>query len=239
MAQAKTAIVASASPVGSDTRLIELEPEASLDFVGGQYLIVNSGVVLENGKMAKRAYSILSSDARQDRVQIAVKRIGEGPGSTYMHRVELGSRVEFSGPWGKFLPDDSRPRATWVLATDTGITAALGLVGGQKFRPQRAQAALVWMRESDRYFLPEAMVRELAHLEVQFEDLPRVGSFDRIGAAKAALVRRLAHGRPESVFLVGDGAVLYPMREQLAATGVPLECIRIESFFNNPEKKSQ
>ncbi|HEX4456456.1 MAG TPA: oxidoreductase, partial [Polyangia bacterium] len=46
------------------TRLVELEPAESLDFVGGQYIIVNSGITLPDGKVAKRAYSFVSADTR-------------------------------------------------------------------------------------------------------------------------------------------------------------------------------
>src|SRR5947209_5097689 len=108
MAERKTARVVSARMEGN-ARLLELEPSAPLGFVGGQYLIVDSGQLLPSGKAAKRAYSILSSDARQDRFQIAVKRIEGGPASNFLHAVEPGAEVPFSGPWGKFLPDDARP----------------------------------------------------------------------------------------------------------------------------------
>src|SRR5947199_337345 len=83
-----------------------LAPSEPLGFVGGQYLIVDSGVMLPNGKAAKRAYSILTSDADQARFQIAVKRLGNGPGSTFMHEAQVGTEIPFSGPWGKYLPDD-------------------------------------------------------------------------------------------------------------------------------------
>jgi ferredoxin-NADP reductase len=232
MAEAKTARVARAATVGH-TRLVELEVlTGPLGFVGGQYVIVDSGVVLPSGKLAKRAYSILSADEQQERVQLAVRQIAAGPGSGFLHAVEVGAEVRFSGPWGQFLPDDARPRATWVFATDTGITAALGLVRGHKFAPQRPHARLLWLAEPGE-FLPDAMVAELSPVPVERHAIPPVGHPDRIGAARAIVAA--LDGRPERVFLSGDGAILYPLREQLplAADEVRLEC-----FFNNPAKKS-
>jgi ferredoxin-NADP reductase len=59
--------IASVVPVGSRGRALDLAllSDEPLGFVGGQYVIVDTGVVLPNGKAAKRAYSILSSDDQQ------------------------------------------------------------------------------------------------------------------------------------------------------------------------------
>src|SRR6266545_733072 len=124
MAVAKSARVASVQQVGEDTRVVDLVCAEPLGFVGGQYIIVDSGLVLPNGKAAKRAYSIFSSEADQGRIQLAVKRIPNGPASGFLHEIEVGSEVRFSGPWGKFYPQNSRNAATepaLVLATDTGV----------------------------------------------------------------------------------------------------------------------
>jgi ferredoxin-NADP reductase len=241
MATQKTARVHESVEVAADARLVTLVPSERLDFVGGQYLIVNSGVTLPDGKLAKRAYSIVSPDAQQERVTLLVKRIGDGPGSSFMHRLRAGDEVPFSGPWGKFLADDARPRrATWVIASDTAITAALGLLAGRAFLPQVARAELVWLVESERYFAPDELVRpRLPHgLRWRRVPLPAVAHPERVAAALGELERMLAGGAPESAFLAGDGDVVYPLRERLVRAGVDDGNIRVECFFNNPAKKS-
>jgi NADPH-dependent ferric siderophore reductase len=229
MAQQKEARVVSVVSLSATTCMLELEPTAPLDFVGGQYLIVNSGIELPDGKLAKRAYSILSGDARQERVTVAVKNI-DGPGSAWMHARAAGDVVPFSGPWGKWLPDDTLPRRTLVVATDTGITAALGLVSARAFAPQRVGATLVWLAADD-YFLPEVLVRAFLPAGVSYRraPLPPVGHPERVAAAESALA---GVGPKDSVFLVGDGAVVFPLRDR-KFTDAKIEC-----FFNNPAKKS-
>src|SRR6516165_248849 len=93
--EARVVAVADLSPL---TRAVTLAPLERLDFVGGQYLIVNSGATLPDGKLAKRAYSIISPDARQDELMLAVRRIGSGPASSFMHQLQPGDVVPFSGP---------------------------------------------------------------------------------------------------------------------------------------------
>jgi ferredoxin-NADP reductase len=232
MAVKKTARIIGESGAGS-VRLLTLEPSEPLGFVGGQYLIVDSGVMLPNGKAAKRAYSILSSDQDQARIQIAVKKLGDGPGSTFMHEQPVGAEIPFSGPWGKYLPDDATPRRTLIMATDTGITAAMGLIAGEKFAPQRARARLVWLVERDDYFLSPDFVRDRTGLDVVIERVPAVNHVERPAVGNSLLAKHLAH-QPDTVFLSGDGALIYPWRERLADCAVRFEC-----FFNNPEKLSR
>ena len=51
---------------------------------------------------------------------------------------------------------------TLVLAIDTGITAALGLVQGARFQTLAAEAIVIWLRTTPDYFLPETLVRARA-----------------------------------------------------------------------------
>jgi hypothetical protein len=231
MAVAKEARVVHVADLSATTRLLEVEPAAPLDFVGGQYVIVNSGLTMPDGKPAKRAYSILSSDERQERLTFAVRKIGAGLASNWMHGRAAGDVVTFSGPWGKWLADDATPRRTLVLATDTGITAAIGLIRGRAFAPQRAGALLLWLVEDRDYFLPEAFVRASLPWELALRTgpLPPVGHPERLAQAEhvAASV-----GTFDSVFLVGDGLVACALRDRL------FPAARVETFFNHPARKA-
>ncbi len=240
MAEARLAHVIGAERIGPQARLLSLAMAGGeLGFTGGQYIIVKTGVELDGGKLAKRAYSIVSSDAEQTKFQLAVRRIGEGPGSNFMHRIAVGAEVLFSGPWGKFLPQaSSGPRL--VFATDTGITATLGLLRGRLFREPAGDTTVVWFVETDDYFIPASFVRESIKAErVSFETVvaPAVGHPGRLACARASVDRVLATHRPHCAYLAGDGALIYPLRDHLASADVPLEKIRIEAFFNNPDRR--
>src|SRR5258706_7101718 len=167
MAKPRTARILTSTALAARARLLEFEAlDGPLGFVGGQYLIFNTGLARPDGKLVKRAYSLLSADAEQGRFQICAQRLPEGPGSSFFHDVAPGTEVQFSGPWGQFLPDDSRSRATLLLATDTGITAALGLLRGEAFSPQRPHARLFWLSDPAAAFLPDAFVREVCMARV-------------------------------------------------------------------------
>lgn len=244
MADARTARLTAARPVGPETRLLDFELTGgeALGFVGGQYVIINTGVPLPGGKVAKRAYSLLSADAEQRRFQIAVRRIGPGPGSNFMHTVAVGTELSFSGPWGKYLVDPAAPPGpTLAVATDTGITAALGLLRSERFRPWLPLTQLLWLVESPDYFLPWPLVREwlpgpCGRAELRM--IPPVHHSERPAAARAAVTPMQDESPPAHAFLSGDGTILYALQQDLTAAGLAEDRIRLECFFNNPFRKA-
>ena len=240
MAVAKTARVVSVESVGPRTRHLVLEMEgAPLGFAGGQYVIVDSGIALPGGKVAKRAYSITSADSEQARFELAVRRHEDGPGSNYMHEQAVGATIKFSGPWGKFVAGEGDAHGpTLVVATDTGITAALGLVQGLAFRSRLPTTTLVWFSQSDDDFVPESFARERVPSgcgAFRVEKFPPVGRPER-GLVARDFVERFVG--LERAFLAGDGDVITAMSDALVAKGLAEPRIAVECFFNNPAKKA-
>ncbi len=239
MAIPRHARVAAIEEPGTGTRLLDLVGDDPLGFTGGQYIIVDSGLVLASGKAVKRAYSMLSPDAEQGRFQIAVKRIPGGPGSGFMHRIGVGDDIRFSGPWGRFFPQNGRSGPALVLATDTGITAALGLVQGSRFKALAPPSILIWLRTTPEYFLPEALVRDRSppHCEpFRIAPIPPIGHAERVVHARAVLREVLPGATLEQAFVCGDGAVNYALLDDLLAAGIPATKDNLESFFNMPKK---
>jgi ferredoxin-NADP reductase len=241
MANAKSARVVATQSLSEDTRLLDLAADEPLGFVGGQYVIVDSGLVLENGKAVKRAYSVLTGDAEQARFQIAVKRVGSGLASGFLHRIEVGECLRFSGPWGKLSPRAGALGPSLVLATDTGITAALGLLQSARFAPLLTRAVLIWLSESPDYFLPERVVRSripAGCADVSFGALPPIAHPERIPYARRVLAGVLARTQLEQAFICGDGAVNYALLDDLVAAGIAATRDNVESFFNMPKKSA-
>jgi len=239
MAVAKSARVVDSRSIGEDTRMLELVAAEPLGFVGGQYIIVDTKLALPSGKLVKRAYSLLASDADQTRFALLVKRIPEGLASGYLHDVEVGAEIAFSGPWGKLFPNEGATGATLVLATDTGITAALGLVQSTRFAPLLDATTLVWLRTSPTYFVAEEFVRAripAACREVRIEILPPIGHPERIPHTRS-LVRDRLPGLVRA-FVAGDGAVNYALLDDLVAAGIAATRDSVESFFNMPKKSA-
>jgi len=97
--------VIAARMVTHDTRQIVLkliEPQ-EIEFVPGQYIQVR---VPSSAGPTFRAYSISSPPSSEDEVELVIRLIPDGLGSTYLHKVQVGQEVTFTGPYGEFVLDE-------------------------------------------------------------------------------------------------------------------------------------
>jgi ferredoxin-NADP reductase len=239
MATARHARIEAIETLHAETRVLHVSADEPLGFVGGQYVIVDSGLRRADGKAVKRAYSIFSADDEQLRFALAVKRLSGGPGSSFMHALEPGGELRFSGPWGKLVPPADARGSALVFATDTGVTAALGLLRGARFRPLLADTRLVWLRDCADSFLPDGFVRDMLPAglaSVLIAALPAIGHPERVAVARGVAAEALARQKPAHAFVAGDGVVNYALLDDLIVAGVNATRDSLESFFNMPKK---
>lgn len=241
MATPKLATVEHSRLVGESTRLLDLRAHQPLGFSGGQYVIVDSGLTLPSGKAAKRAYSIVSADSEQTWFQLCALRIPDGRCSGFLHELQAGTEVRFSGPWGKFRAHEELSGPVLLMATDTGVTAALSLLQSERFRPHLPNTLFLWLRQSDEYFLTRGLVTDYVPSgcgQVRFGELPPVHHPERLDAARRVVQEVLSERSFAHAFVSGDGVIAYGLIEDFAARGIALEKNDIESFFNTPKKSS-
>jgi ferredoxin-NADP reductase len=242
MAEAKIARVTHTEKWQHDTCHIQCEmvEPAELGFTGGQYIIVNSGQLLPNGKLGKRAYSIVSSDSNQRYFELVVKKIDQGVGSHFIHGLRPGDTFEFSGPWGKFKPEGLTPADRILcIATDTGITASLGLLRGQMMQPLIQNVRLLWFVSCPTYFLSPEVVRAWlprglsAHLSIIFSTA--VADSSSVLSVIDPLLQEREYTR---FYLSGNGEILRDFKACLLEKGWAEDQILSESFFNHERLKS-
>jgi len=248
MAETRTASLVEVQFLNRDTHVFRFALEEDLGFLGGQYIIVNTGVPLADGKVAKRAYSLFSSDAEQRVFEVAVRRVGDGPGSNAMLGMKPGDELRFTGPWGKFLAtgaeENASTRPVVVIATDTGITAALGLVRSRGFAHLLPYTQMYWMVSSGTYFLPAGFIEERipeACAQFQQRHLPEDGEEREAWLASEghALIEGLLLERPQAVYLSGDGLVLKHVRNAITGRGMGDTAVFVESFFHHQQLKAE
>ena len=237
MAIVKKAVVSRVVPFNDRCQLIELSLPLgeTLGFRGGQYIIVNAGCPGPEEKEVKRAYSVLSADSQQSRFLLAAERVPSGFASGYLNDLVEGDSISFTGPWGKKAaepwPKDSLPL---VIATDTGITAALGTVNGRHFETFLSRARFKWMVSADNAFLSEAFVRESAPKDlhaIEVVKIPPIGSAERLQVASEQTKSWLTEETPNMVYMTGDGHVLNALTAVFREFGLTEDQIRSEPFF--------
>jgi len=233
--------IVDAQAMGTSTRVLEIEcvEGGAFDVVGGKYIIVHTGLV-SGERAVKRAYSLMPVPGRPGRATIAVKRL-PGLGSQLMHTVAVGTTLGFSGPWGKLIPELGLAQRTLLVATDTGITSALGVVEQQAMAAQGRALSVLWLREAPETFLDVAAVRrriEHAGAEWAQHDIAPIAGRMRAVEAWGLIEANARRFEASHVIATGDGAIVHPLRESLPTRVPSVTDVRIECFFNNPEKKS-
>lgn len=218
-----------------------LEPH-ELGFKGGQYIIVNSGKLLPNGKLGKRAYSIPTSDREQYRFELVVKKILEGVGSNFIHDLKVGDTFEFSGPWGKYQIAEGTQERILCIATDTGITAALGLLRGKAAISFLSESKLIWFLSSPHYFIPIDKVRSWlpSTLSLQIvSSTPTIDGQSRGFFIEEEISKILQEKVFTKIYLSGDGLALRHLKSKfLESENYQPEQIIMESFFHHESLKT-
>jgi len=223
--------IVGARALGAATRAIAVEcvEGGAFERAGGKYVIVHTGRVLDD-RPIKRAYSLVPVAGALSTFELTVKRLG-GPGSNALHEAPVGTELGFSGPWGKLVPEGGLPPRTLLVATDTGITSALGVV-----EQYGGAGAVLWLREDCEPFLDVAMVRKrFERTGARFRCASIPGPLDaaRQTAAWPAIAGCVGELAPTLVVATGDGHIVHPLVDRLR----PIE-VRIECYFHNSEKKS-
>jgi Na+-transporting NADH:ubiquinone oxidoreductase subunit F len=100
-----TSTVKSTTPMTGDIKEIRfslIEP-AEIFSRTGQYVQIQAPS--PDGPVF-RAYSISSAVYETNEVELVVRLIPGGIGSTYLHNLEVGDTVQFTGPYGDFILDE-------------------------------------------------------------------------------------------------------------------------------------
>jgi hypothetical protein len=231
--------------IGSSTRALDVVRTdlAPWSNVRGKYVILDTGLVLPDGKAVKRAYSLTPAASGAEKAEgggleasqcrLVVKRL-EGPGSSALHTAPIGAEFSFSGPWGKLAAEDDAHERTLFVATDTGITSALGMAT----RDCGGGLTVLWLRAADESFFDLDRARTaIVASGARFVSatIPPVGAEERVERAWAhidACAREIA---PTILLAAGDGRIVFPLKARLQST---VRDVRIECFFHNPERKS-
>ena len=76
----------------------------------------------EDEPILKRSYSIASAPDGSSQFDLAVTRVAGGPGSTWLHSLDLDAVVRFVGPQGFFTRPVEGASPSLMVATGTGVT---------------------------------------------------------------------------------------------------------------------
>src|SRR5580692_2669453 len=123
------------------------------------------------GSHIKRSYSLASAPAGTSGFEIAVTLVQGGRASNWMHALELGAVLPFTGPHGFFTRPIAGASPSLMIATGTGVTPIRSMVLDAVAAGSQAPMWIVLGVRHEEDLLYERELRDLAerHPFVRFE----------------------------------------------------------------------
>lgn len=128
---------------------LTFEPGPDFEFEPGQW--VSFRIPATEGEDIARSYSIASAPRADGQFDIAVTRVEEGPGSNYLHALDVGAEMSMSRAQGFFTQDEFE-RPAIMVATGTGVSpfrAMLQALAAQGNLPHPISLLLGVRKEED------------------------------------------------------------------------------------------
>ncbi|MBY0370267.1 FAD-dependent oxidoreductase [bacterium] len=215
---------------------LKFTPERPLVFEAGQYVSV---VVPHGEKPLRRPYSVASAPHSVP-IELCVQRIAEGPGNSYLARLQPGESFSVFAPYG-FLVFHPKPgRDAVFIATGTGVAPIRSMLLSTQFQasPPRRTTCLLGVRTPDEILYHDEM-SQLAGLR-WIPCLSRVPSVPK-GQFLGRVTQWLEQNSAEiawaetDFYLCGNGAMIDEVKTLLKARGVPKDALYQEIYFKPPK----
>jgi phenol hydroxylase P5 protein len=136
--------------VGRVTELVDLSPTIKgirididgdgIDFQAGQYVQVQIP-----GETQPRAFSLASPPMDRQQIELNVRRVPKGRGTTYLHEtLKVGDEVRFSGPLGRFFVRVSDPQPLIFMAGGSGLSSPRSMILDLLANGEKREMTLVY-----------------------------------------------------------------------------------------------
>ena len=127
-----------------------------LKFVPGQSICFEVDTA-HISKPVRRYYSLASPPSQTSRLALLLSMADQGPGSSYLFKLEHGEEVQFVGPNGSFCLREDERRDILFVATGTGIAPFRSMLHSLLERPMTNMVTLFWglRSEGDIYYQGE------------------------------------------------------------------------------------
>jgi NAD(P)H-flavin reductase/ferredoxin len=231
--QKDTAEIAAIRQLSDSLWGLQLVLENPLVFYPGQFIEVE----VPNHPETWRCYSIASSPAKPDRLELVVKRIEGGEFSGQVEHFASGCKLAIRGPYGmSYLRKSDRP--VLLVATGSGIAPILSILrsSAEQKDPRNFQFFYGARSESDLIFGEEIRLLEkrMAHFSFKLAlsaPAARNGWHGEVGRVTQVLQREVADASPYDVYVCGQPEMCESVATLLQAKGIPETRIFRDDFY--------
>jgi NAD(P)H-flavin reductase/ferredoxin len=211
-----------------------IQPEV-ISFLPGQYV----SFTVADFDHIRRSYSLASSPADRNHVTVCVRAVSGGRGSNYIHRLDVGDRVRFDGPYGEFILRQSSSRDILLIANGTGVAPMMSmlrhLVDTRSSRRVRLYFGLRHVHDVFYQRELEEFAKQLPDFSFRYclsQPFPALwdGFVGRVTDLLRQELTREAAARSEA-YLCGGHGMVADSKVILLSQGLPAAAIHHEQFY--------
>lgn len=213
-------------------------------FLPGQFLTLAVALAAQT---VKRSYTIASSPAQRDYIEITVKREKQGAVSRYLHdRLQVGDLLQISAPQGYFTFTGTEADSIVLIGAGVGVTPLMSVIRAMTDRGWPHDIYLFFAcRTTDDFVFRE----ELEHLQRRHSNLHVIATMTRTEGAvwmgpkgrltKELVVRSIPEVTRKRIHICGPPAMMDATIAMLLELSVPREQIKTEAFGPAVKKEAR
>lgn len=216
---------------------LELIEPATIDFMAGQYVQLQSPKYGKVKQKVSRAYSISSSPDNNKYIELIIRRVPDGICTTWVHDyLKVGDEVSFTGPFGDFYIRDTKADMIFVA-------------GGSGKAPIKSMIEYMEKRQVDRrmgYFFGARNIKELYYTDYFEEFEKKLPDFKyypilsqpteacdwngRCGYVMPFFDEFIKDPDNTEAYLCGSPGMIAAVQKSLKEKGIPEDKIYFDSF---------
>jgi Na+-transporting NADH:ubiquinone oxidoreductase subunit F len=214
-----------------------LRSPPAMDFKAGQYIQLRIPPYEQSRRTIYRAYSIASPPSARNRLELEVRQVLHGMGTTYLFKhLPLNTSVVFNGPYGEFYLRESN-RAVILIAGGAGMAPMKAMLCDMQARKIRRSVRYFFgaRTQRDLFLMDEMQALQQGLPDFRFipalsNPLPEDRWTGETGLVTEVLDRHLENPYPGEAYLCGSPAMIQACIKILQKKGVAKDRIFYDAF---------
>jgi ring-1,2-phenylacetyl-CoA epoxidase subunit PaaE len=210
-------------------------------YIQGQYITFKLHI---DGQEIRRSYSVCSSPITDADLRVAIKKVKNGKGSTYINdRLKVGDVLEVMTPMGNFYTamDASNHKEYVLFAGGSGITPMLSIIKTvlhaepnsriQLFYGNENEAAIIFKNQLQALEQEHSSRLKVHHILNSAADYPEIYKGMMTVEKLSTLIQQFVKiDNRSEVFICGPVPMMQNVEQTLQQLNVPKSQIHIEYF---------
>jgi NAD(P)H-flavin reductase len=216
---------------------LKLKRPEGMNFRAGQYISIVIPGAGPGGRNLRRAYSI-ASPPEWPEVELCVKVVDGGPGTSYLNKLREGDSFQGQAPFGDFYLEHDQSAPALFIGTGTGLAPLRAMVLSEEWKSKAPVGFLLGVRSENDIIYPE-LFSEYRPKPLQGHDHVRIalsrpeGDWKGYRGRVTDYLRQMSWDFANShYYLCGNGAMIAEVKEHLMQTrAVTKEQIHTEKYY--------